>query len=164
MARLVRHAKLATGPGTLLSVSGSENQTEARYRYRRNGVTYQGDRVYVASLNDNIGSYHPDLLARLKSQQRTGEPVDVWVNPIDPQQAVIDRDMRWGLFALMTGFCSIFIFIGLLISYVSMTAKNDAGGFKRPSLSTLRKEWGQRQQDPDFKEIFWNSASIVSRN
>jgi hypothetical protein len=138
----------------LVSVSGSENQTEARYRYRRNGVTYEGDRVHVASFSDNIGSYHPDLLAWLKSQQRADEPVDVWVNPVDPQQAVIDRDMRWGLFALMSGFCSIFIFIGLLISYVSMTAKNDAGGFKRPSLLTLRKQWGQRQQDPDFKENF----------
>jgi len=138
----------------LVSVSGSENQTETHYRYRRNGVTYEGDRVHVASFSDNIGSYHPDLLARLKSQQRADEPVDIWVNPIDPQQAVIDRDMRWGLFALMTGFCSIFIFIGLLISYASMTAKNDADGFKRPSLSTLRKEWSQRQQDPNFKENF----------
>lgn len=138
----------------LLSVSGSENQTEARYRYRMNGVTYQGDRVYVARFNDNIGSYHPDLRAQLNTQQRAGEPVRVWINPTDPQQAVIDRDMRWGLFALMSAFCSIFIFVGLLISYVSLTAKKDAGGFKRPSLSTLRKEWDQKQVDPNFKENF----------
>jgi len=138
----------------LLSVSGSENQTKASYRYRTNGVTYQNDRVYVASSNDNIGSYHADLRARLKRQQRAGEPIGIWINPIDPQQAVIDRDMRWGLFALMSGFCSIFIFVGLLLAYASMTAKNDAGGFKRPSLSALRKEWKRRQQDPAFKESF----------
>jgi hypothetical protein len=138
----------------LLSVSGSENQTEARYRYRINGVTYQDDRVYVAKFNDNIGSYHRDLLARLKSQQRAGEPVHVWVDPMDPQQAVIDRDMRWGLFALMGGFCSIFVLVGLLISYASITSRSKADGSKRPSLSTLRNEWNQRRQDPKFKESF----------
>jgi len=138
----------------LLSVSGSENQTEASYRYRMKGVTYQNDRVYVASYNDNIGSYHLDLRARLRSQQSTGETVGVWINPIDPQQAVIDRDMRWGLFAFSAGFCSIFVFVGLLVCYASMTANYDAVAIKRPSLSTLRKEWSQRQQGSNFKESF----------
>ena len=39
----------------LISLSGSENQTLASYRYVDNGFTYQGDRVYVARFNDNIG-------------------------------------------------------------------------------------------------------------
>ena len=138
----------------LLSVSGSENETEARYRYQVNGVTYQGDRVYVAAFNDNIGSYHSDLRAWLGNQQRTSEPFDVWVNPVDPEQAVIDRNMRWGLFALMSGFCSVFILVGLLLAYASVTSKNTASAFKRPSLSTLRKEWNQRRQDTNFNEGF----------
>lgn len=138
----------------LLSVSGSENQTEARYQYQVNGVTYQADRVYVAAFSDNIGSYHSDMLARLSNQQRTGEPIGVWVNPIDPQQSVIDRDMRWGLFVLMSGFCSIFVLIGLLISYASVTFKEKASVHKRPSLSTLRKEWNQKRLDLNFNDSF----------
>ena len=104
----------------LLSVSGEENQTRASYRYDYDGNSYQSDRVYVAELNDNIGSYHADLLERLRSQLNAGEPILVWVNPLIPRQAVIDRDMRWGLFALMSVFCSVFIFIGLLVSYISI--------------------------------------------
>jgi hypothetical protein len=138
----------------LLSVSGSENKTEARYQYQVNGATYQGDRVYVAAFSDNIGSYHSDMLTRLGNQERTDEPIGVWVNPIDPQQSVIDRDMRWGLFVLMSGFCSIFIFVGLLISYASVTSKDEPSGHKRPSLSTLRKEWNQKRQDPNFNDNF----------
>jgi hypothetical protein len=138
----------------LLSVSGSENQTQARYRYEINGVTFDGDRVYVAAFNDNIGSYHGDLLARLSNQQRTGEPVPVWVNPVYPEQAVIDRDMRWGLFALMSGFCSIFIVIGALISYASIASKDDGNRFRRLSLLALREEWNRRQRDPGFKDSF----------
>ena len=94
----------------LVEISGSENQTQARYRYEVNGITYQGDRVYVAQFNDNIGSYHNNLLYRLRDQRRAGQPIPIWVNPFNPQQAVIDRDMRWGLLALMSGFCWWFRF------------------------------------------------------
>ena len=104
----------------LLEISGSDNETIANYRYKYNGVTYQGDRVYVALFKDNIGSYHADLLKRLREQKNAGQLVSIWVNPLDHQQAVIDRDMRWGLFALMCGFCSVFIFMGSLVMYAGL--------------------------------------------
>ena len=138
----------------LLSVSGDDNQTRARYRYNYDGHSYQGDRVYVADINDNIGSYHADLLKRLRGQLHAGEPIPVWVNPLIPQQAVIDRDMRWGLFALMTVFCSVFIFIGLLVTYISIRSEKNQSGFKQPSLLVLRKEWKQRGQNPEFNDSF----------
>jgi hypothetical protein len=135
----------------LESVSGGDNETRARYQYEFGGATYQGERVYIATFNDNIGPYHQDLLAKLRRHQRTGEPVNVWVNPRAPDQAVIDRNMRWGLFAFMTVFCSVFVLIGLLVAYVgvrSAARKSDDG---RPSLSTLRREWKQRSADPQFQ-------------
>jgi hypothetical protein len=94
------------------------------------------------------------LLDRLRNQQRAGEPVEVWVNPLNPTHAVIDRDMRWGLFAMMSGFCSIFIFIGLLVVYASVTSKSKGTAFRRPSLLALRKEWNRKQQDPGFGDNF----------
>ncbi len=138
----------------LLSVSGDDNQTRARYRYNYEGHSYQGDRVYVADFNDNIGSYHADLLKRLRSQLNAGEPIPVWVNPFFPQQAVIDRDMRWGLFALMSGFCSVFILIGLLVVYASIRPGESGTSFKRPSLLSLREEWKKKRADPDFDDSF----------
>ncbi len=138
----------------LLSVSGEENKTRASYRYDYDGNSYQSNRVYVAELNDNIGSYHADLLKRLRSQLNAGEPIPVWVNPLIPRQAVIDRDMRWGLFALMSAFCSVFIFIGLLVSYISIRPEKNQPGFKRPSLLALRKEWKKSSQNPDFTDSF----------
>jgi len=142
----------------LLSVSGSENQTNARYRYDFDGATYEGERVYVAAFNDNIGSYHTELLGRLKRYERTHEPVQIWVNPQDPTQAVIDRDMRWGLFALMTVFCSVFILIGLGIMYGSSRASVRRATPGRPSLIQLRREWRQKSRDPQFTENFLEYA------
>jgi len=140
---------------SLLEISGSENETRARYRYQFNGISYYGDRVYVASFNDNIGSYHGDLLHQLTSQKHAGQTVSIWVNPYDPQQAVIDRDMRWGLFALMCGFCSVFIFIGLVFIAASILPDKKSSRFKQPSLAQLRDEWDQKiQQDPNFPSSF----------
>jgi hypothetical protein len=138
----------------LLSVSGSKNQTRARYRYEIGGVNYQSDRVYVAQFNDNIGSYHSNLLNRLQDQYRSGQPIPIWVNPFNPQQAVIDRNMRWGLFALMSGFCSIFILIGILAAYAIIRGGKREAGFRRPSLLALRKEWNQKNKDPSFNSSF----------
>ncbi len=142
----------------LLSVSGGENQTKARYRYDVDGVTYESERVYVATFNDNIGPYHAELQGELKRHQRAGEPARAWVNPQDPSQAVIDRDMRWGLFALMSGFCSVFILIGLLVAYAGIRAGEKKPTNGRPSLSALRREWKQKSSDPQFTMSFLEYA------
>jgi hypothetical protein len=138
----------------LLEVSGDENQTLARYRYHFNGNWYQGDRVYVAEFNDNIGSYHADLRDRLRNQFHKNGIIQIWVNPADPQQSVIDRNMRWGLFALMSGFCSIFILIGLFVGYATIRSRKNQSSFKRPSLLALREEWKHKSHDPEFNHNF----------
>lgn len=138
----------------LLSVSGSENQTIARYRYEVDGINYQSDRVYVAQFNDNIGSYHKDLFNRLQDQYRSGQPIPIWINPFNPQQVVIDRNMRWGLFALMSGFCLVFVFIGIVVTYAIIRGGNREAGFRRPSLLALRNEWNQKNKDPSFNSSF----------
>ena len=143
---------------TLQSVTGSENATKARYQYEVDGISYPGDRVYVSTFNDNIGPYHKNLYARLRQHQRSGEPLTVWVNPQDPRQAVIDRDMRWGLFALMSAFCSVFVLIGLLIAYAGIRAANKKPGSGRPSLRALRREWKQKSNEPNFNMSFLEYA------
>jgi len=138
----------------LISLSASENQTQASYRYVINGITYQGDRAYVTRFDDNIGSYHQDMYNRLRNLQHAGQSVVIWVNPLSPQQSVIDREMRWGLFALISGFCSIFVFIGLLVAYASIRPGKTVEGFERPSLLALRREWKKMRHDPKFNHNF----------
>ncbi|WP_419612819.1 DUF3592 domain-containing protein [Thiolapillus sp.] len=67
----------------LLEVRGAENETKARYRYSVDGHVYQNDRVYVATFNDNIGSYHQDLTRCLQNLKNQGRPVNIWYNPDD---------------------------------------------------------------------------------
>jgi hypothetical protein len=132
------------------SVSGGGDETRARYRYVFAGTPHTGERVHVATFTDNIGSYHEDLLAELRRHERTGEPVTVWVNPQAPGEAVIDRDMRWGLFALVAGFCSVFVLVGLLVAYFGLRSTGKRVDSERPSLWTLRREWKEKSADPQF--------------
>ena len=138
----------------LLSLSGSDNNTEATYRYEFAGTDYQSDRVYVAEFKDNIGSYHADLYQRLDRYRRSGESIPIWINPRQPNQAVIDRDMRWGLFALMTAFCSIFFVIGMIVLIASIRSKTSTEAASAIPLHELRKEWKEKKQQPGFDQTF----------
>ena len=124
----------------LSSFSVADNRTEARYRYDFAGASYQGTRVGVSEVKDNIGSFHRDMRHRLTRIKRNGDVLPIWVNPANPQDSVIDRNMRWGLFALATGFCSVFILIGSIVVFGSMR-----GVFRAPARRQrrLRKTYYQ---------------------
>jgi hypothetical protein len=135
----------------LLSVSGADNDTRADYRYDFAGQSYQATVVGVSEFKDNIGSYHQDMQAYLREVQRNGGILPIWVNPASPSQAVIDRDMRWGLFALTSGFCSIFLLIGLGVIVVSLRSSSQVGSRSRPTYWQMRKTWQQAQKDSVVK-------------
>jgi hypothetical protein len=131
----------------LLSIYSADNETRADYHYDYAGSSYQGHKVGVSEFNDNIGSYQQDMQAYLRKIQRNGDLLPIWVNPANPAEAVIDRDMRWGLFAFSSGFCSVFIFIGLGVIYSSLRSKGKTATRIRPSFWGMRKAWQQAQND-----------------
>ena len=136
----------------LLSVSGADNDTRADYRYDFAGGSYQGTGVGISEFKDNIGSYHQDMQVYLREIQRNGEILPIWVNPANPSQAVIDRSMRWGLFALTSGFCSIFLLIGLGVIVASLRSSGQVGSPGRPTYWQMRKTWQRAQKDNgDFR-------------
>ena len=101
--------------------SGDDSDTYeayAEYTYSHGGAYYTANRVTISSGGDNIGDYQTDMGNRLSGARSRGQPVTVFVNPGNPQQAIVDRSIRWGLI----GFKSIFIFVfggvglGLLIA------------------------------------------------
>jgi len=138
----------------LLAVGGQENETTASYNYQFDDRNYSGNRVYVADFNDNIGSYHRDLQQHLAKLWRQQLPVRIWVNPADPRRAVIDRNMRWGLFTLMTGFCLVFILIGLAVAIAVIRAALFPAANPLPTTAQLRREWRERQAEPGFLQSF----------
>lgn len=129
----------------ILSVSSTNSSVSAKYTYAFKGEVFQNDRVYLADFSDNIGSYHSKLYTKLHRAQQNGTSVEVWVNPARPNESVLDRSMRWGLFSAMCAFFSIFIFIGVFVMYSSFSAPKIKRS-SRPSILALRKEWKSKRE------------------
>lgn len=79
----------------------------ATYTYQYRGQMFTGDRVGIARGSDNVGEYQRDMGRRLSAARDRGEPITAYVNPQAPAEAIIDRELRWGLI----GFKSIFLFV-----------------------------------------------------
>ncbi|HDP34341.1 MAG TPA: DUF3592 domain-containing protein, partial [Candidatus Hydrogenedentes bacterium] len=81
---------------------------KAQYAYEWNGKTFRGDRVSIHTSNDNIGSFHQRTYEELETHRSRNEPFRCYVNPKDPSQAVLYRDMRIELLAFMMLFALTF--------------------------------------------------------
>jgi len=138
----------------IVDANGEDNVVTATYQYEVAGNKYQGERVYVTNVKDNIGSYHADMRRYLTEKRRTGQPVTVWFDPDNPVDSVIDRDMRWGLFALMTTFCSVFIILGLVVVIASLKDKAKTHGSPRFRLTEIRQSWKAAQASGEYSRGF----------
>ena len=108
---------------------------EARYRYRapdpaspEAGGTkeYEGTRVGISSGSDNVGDWQQRTCERLQAALRNEEPVPCWYDPADPSSAVLDRELRWGLFGFMMIFPLVFGLAGGGIMLVGLRQRRKA--------------------------------------
>lgn len=95
--------------------SGDDSDTYkavAKYRFKFNGKTYHNDQVSLSSMSDNIGSFHQDLNSKLYRIKLNGGQFTVWVNPDNPNESLINRDLRVGLLLFNGVFIVIFGIVG----------------------------------------------------
>ena len=100
-ARIVA-AKLDVSSG-----DGDTYRTTATYVYTYAGRQYTGQRVSLHGGSDNIGTFHQRVHAELSRHQKSGEPFRCYVDPDNPDEAVLYRDLRWE----MLGFYLIFVLL-----------------------------------------------------
>lgn len=108
---------LAASLNSSRSSKSTSYHVTARYRYTVAGREYEGDRVAISGGGDNVGDFQETLGERLEQALRDGQPVQVWVNPSQPADAVIDRSLRAGLLAFKMVFVVLFggVGVGLLV-------------------------------------------------
>ena len=105
-------------------------EASARYTYHYNGQKYTGWRVAIITGGDNLGDFQWRMAARLKSALRNQQPVPAWVNPEQPNEAVLNRDMRWGMLAFTLGFVVAFGGLGtffVVLCFISPASDSPAG-------------------------------------
>ncbi len=163
--------------GTLSSAhirsSTSDNSTsyeaEAQYRYRVGGREYFGDRVAIQGGGDNIGDFQQQLGWELESLYRNRQSVTVYYNPDNPAEAVLNREMRWGLIGFKAIFVLTFGGVGLGLIIFGLRGKrviDTPEAAEKPWLA--RTEWADNRIRSGartmvyiawFFAIFWNLIS-----
>lgn len=156
------------------SDDGTTYRVECTYRYIFNGREYTGGRVGLATMSDNIGSWHADMHRRLKAAYQRERSVPCFVNPERPDEALLDRELRFGLLAFLLLFAAIFGGVGTLLivgavygtRHVRREQKLQAAHPDEPWLH--HEAWTSRVVRPDLGTkavaawifaLFWNGVS-----
>jgi len=123
-------------PATITHVSLNEDgdgaqETLSAYEYEFKGKKFTGRRVGVNQMGggDNIGDFQHQVFCELKQHLDQHQPFRCYVNPSDPSQAVLYRQLRWGLFFFLTSMGLIFCAIGAGL----LAARVASGGRSRAS-------------------------------
>jgi len=130
-----------------LVVSYSDDSTtyrvDAQYSYNVLGRRFKHDRVAINSGGDNIGVFQEDLGRQLKSLHRNNRPVTVFYKPADPADAVLNRDIRWGLLGFKFIFILVFGGVGAGIIYWGFRGKKtlETTGLASNKPWLTRPEW-----------------------
>jgi hypothetical protein len=132
-------------------------QAIARYSYRYQAQNYTSERVAIMGGSDNIGDFQQGLARHLELAHRMGQPVPAWVNPNDPGDAVLNRDLRWNLL----GFKMIFVLVfgGVGIGLMVFTLKAKVGATYHPESTSkpwlAQQEWASPEVTCDSKSSLW---------
>ena len=107
----------------LQASKGSKSTTyrvTAEYVYQYGGREYRGTSVALYGGPDNIGSFHQDAHRELSKYQRTRRLFHCYVNPRQPAEAILYRNLRWEMVAFQSLFVLAFggVGFGILVAGV----------------------------------------------
>ena len=132
----------------------------ASYRYRFAGQDRQASRVAIAGGSDNVGDFQRQLGRRLEWLHQQGESVAIWVNPDNPDEAVIDRSLRPGMLMFKLVFALVFGLVGCGIIWAGWRRQSASEPFapvaEKPWLS--QPQWAGNAIASNHKSSLWASS------
>jgi len=161
-----------------LTHEGSERRTyeaKGEYSYEWEGQSYTSKKIMFNKNPDSQRKYQGKVVRKLEYAHSKGRPVDIWVNPRKPSEAVIYRGVRWGKVLLMFLFSLIFMGAGGGIMWLGHWAKKaETREIARQDAHPnepwkWRNEWQTKFIKNNnrakmggviFLALFWNAASL----
>ena len=140
------------------------------YRYRMDGKSYTGDRLgsNVLGGTDNVDSWHEDMESMLSSARSEGKPITVFVNPDNPQESMVDREIRWKLLVFFVPFALAFGGVGVGALYMLVRTLAGGKGHGAPASAGAAGRQARKIQSDQRSGVlmlwvfafFWNAISF----
>ena len=86
------------------------------YRYTIGGKTYEGSRLgtlRLGGISSDVDDFDDRVTGVMAESRVQKKPVTVFVNPDDPSESIVDREIRWGVMLFLAPFALAFGAIGL---------------------------------------------------
>ena len=128
----------------LVELKGEDStsyRVSATYTYAYDGRMYRGHRVAIGATADNIGDFQQRLGHELESALAEGRPVPVWINPEQPAEAVLNRDIRWGMAGLVLVGTLLFGGVGMLLFVAGWRPRRASPAASGDQPWLQRPEW-----------------------
>jgi hypothetical protein len=96
-----------------------KQETQADYEYEYDGQHYRGSRVGLHSGGDNVDGFQESVYRELSGHFKSGEPFPCFVNPQQPTQSILYRELRWELILFYTVPVVVFGGVGICLLTIS---------------------------------------------
>lgn len=138
----------------------------ATYEYEFGGRKHTSDRVSFHRGNDNIGSFQRDAFRELNNHRKPGRAFRCFVNPQDPAESVLYRNVRWEMMLLYCGVAVLFGGAGVAIFTTSLVALTRhgpplSGGDVSEQPWTARADWASGRVGPSDAALAALPATIA---
>lgn len=137
-------------------------KTQVLYRYDFNGQTYEAARLSISRSVDSIGNFHSALRRRVIVAHQNQQPVQVWVNPHNPSEAVIDASLRPDFWAIQVGIVAVFGGIGVLLLWCGLWFwPRRARAFASDKPWLAKRCWANNHIPSDGKSLLWMCFALA---
>ena len=149
------------------SEGGTSYEAVGRYEYEFAGKTYQSDRLGLHSGGDNFTNYHQKMVSRLRAFKTENRTIPAYVDPNDPSEALIDRELDSKKLLFLTAFGLVFAGVGGGIMFGGLWSSRKAKKvkIKQESAPDEPWKWNEKWQENTIysnkKTGFWVTLIVA---
>ena len=114
---------------------------EATYEYAFGARLYTSADVGLSFGSDNVGSFHQDKYRELRPYFDAGRDFRCFVNPDEPTEALLFREMRGGLLGLMSIFAAAFCLVGYGLIFAGLYGSRLVAEADKRKVATPEQPW-----------------------
>ena len=150
-------------------VKANVSESSSTYRYTVGGQQYASDRRGTMRIEgtSNVDDFDDRVASILERGRQEKRPITVWVNPDNPAESMIDRDMRWMMLVFLTPFAIAFGGVGVGALWVLATGFRGEGSRKaararrpQPIEAAAMQTEGSGIGGLWLMAIFWNAIAF----
>jgi hypothetical protein len=164
----MRHTAMQSWPevpakilDTKFQGGSDSHRATTEYEYQYSGRTYRGERVGLLEISDNFGDFQRRVYDELKRHQQEGTPFRAFVNPHNPGQSILYRQLRWEFMSFFTIFATIFggAGVGMVVGAIASARRGPADG---PTSFSPDEPWKARSDWASGRILDAGSASVAA--